>query len=139
MKNFKILFSAITLLIGSSVIAQAQTPEKATSTKATSTKKESKSTMKDVSSTAKSFTAEMCRTLNITDKRLIQTISSINENYELTFLKSSEKSEMTPEQKDKLKMELESKRMKRFQGILSPTQLKKYQAWKAQKVVADKK
>jgi len=58
---------------------------------------------------------------------LIQTITSLNENYEVTLLKTTEKSNMSEEEVEKLKEKLEANRVRRLEGILTPTQLKESQ------------
>jgi len=126
MKKIKILFSAMALMIGSSVLAQNEVP-----VKKDGVEKKTELTMKEVSAKANSFTAEMCKELNITDKGVIQTISSINENYEVTLIKSAAKGEVSPEEAEAFINKLETNRLRRFQGILTPEQIKLYQVWKA--------
>jgi len=130
MKKFKILFSAFAILLGTSAFSQAEAPKDDSSVKTT---EEAKPTMKDASSAAKAFTTDMCKALNITDKSLMQTISSINENYEVTLMKSTDKADMTDEQKAALAQKFETNRLRRFQGILSPSEIKTYQTWKAKR------
>ena len=70
---------------------------------------------------------------------MIQTITSLNENYEVTLLKTTEKSNMSEEEVEKLKEKLEANRVRRLEGILTPTQLKEYQVWKTKTAAATEK
>ena len=140
MKKFKILFSAAALMLGMSAFAQTDAKENpSNSEKIEGTKTEEKSTMKDAAATAKEYTAGMIKALRITDKSLIQTITSLNENYEVTLLKTTEKSNMSEEEVEKLKEKLEANRVRRLEGILTPTQLKEYQVWKTKTAAATEK
>lgn len=137
MKKIKILFAAMALFAGTTAYSQAEATKDGNTE--IQSQDEAKPTMKDAANASKVFTTEMCEALRITDKSLMQTISSINENYEVTLLKSTEKSDMTEEEIANLAGKLESNRVRRFQGILTPAQLKIYQTWKAQKDAATEK
>jgi len=129
MKKFKILFAAMALMVGSSAFAQKQAPS------SSEQMKEGKElTMKDAAAKAKSFSKEMCTALELDaqkDKHLVQTISSINENYEVSLLRSTKKEDSSEQDLEAIQQKLETNRLRRFQGILTPEQVKMYQVWKA--------